>query len=168
MNPPQQARLAQASDWPTMRQMFLAGIATGNTSFETPNTVPQHWEDFIQHKHRETLLVIPGNDEQPIAWGGLAPTSHRQCYRGVAEVQLYIAAEHQGQGLGQQMLNSLIDKAKALDFWTLQAVVFPENEASVRLFSSRGFRRVGYREKIAKMNGEWRDTLLFELRLPIE
>jgi phosphinothricin acetyltransferase len=42
--------------------------------------------------------------------------------------------------------------------------VFPENEASIKLHLRCGFREVGRRERIGKLNGVWRDTLLFERR----
>ena len=36
--------------------------------------------------------------------------------------------------------------------------------ASIALHLACGFREVGRRERIGKMNGQWRDTLLFERR----
>jgi len=43
--------------------------------------------------------------------------------------------------------------------------MFPENAASVALHEAAGFRLVGYRERIAQLDGVWRDTILLELRL---
>ncbi|PYS79355.1 MAG: N-acetyltransferase, partial [Acidobacteria bacterium] len=48
--------------------------------------------------------------------------------------------------------------------WMLQAVVFPENAATIALHLRCGFREVGRRERIGKLNGEWRDTILLERR----
>ncbi|MBR7539229.1 N-acetyltransferase, partial [Mycobacterium tuberculosis] len=53
--------------------------------------------------------------------------------------------------------------------WTIQASVFAENEASLRLHERAGFRAVGRRERIARMSygplaGRWRDTVLIERR----
>jgi len=46
----------------------------------------------------------------------------------------------------------------------LQAGIFPENNASLRLHERMGFRKIGYREKIGKMKNVWRDTVLLERR----
>lgn len=43
-------------------------------------------------------------------------------------------------------------------------MIFPENEASIKIHEQLGFRKIGYREKIGKMNGIWRDTWLLERR----
>jgi L-amino acid N-acyltransferase YncA len=48
--------------------------------------------------------------------------------------------------------------------WTLQAGVFPENLPSIKIHNAVGFRQIGYREKIGKLNNVWRDTLLLERR----
>jgi Sortase and related acyltransferases len=59
---------------------------------------------------------------------------------------------------------ALIDASEHDGRWTLQASIFPENEASVRLHERCGFRVVGRRERIACQFGRWRDTLLLERR----
>lgn len=158
-------RAVRPEDWPRMREVFLQGIATGVASFETPETVPKAFEDWVQHKHRDSLIAAEGPDGL-VGWAALAPASHRACYRGVAESQLYVAKEARGQGLGDRLLGALIERSRAMKIWTLEAIVFPENRASRRLFARHGFREVGRRERIARMNGEWRDTLLLERRDP--
>jgi phosphinothricin acetyltransferase len=61
----------------------------------------------------------------------------------------------------------LITESEDHGFWTLQAGIFPENIASIRLHEQNGFRQVGYREKIGQMNGIWRNTVLMERRSKI-
>jgi phosphinothricin acetyltransferase len=51
--------------------------------------------------------------------------------------------------------------------WTLLAGIFPENEASMRLHRSLGFRDVGRNERIGQLHGVWRDTLRLERRSTI-
>ncbi len=45
--------------------------------------------------------------------------------------------------------------------------MFPEHKASIALHESCGFRIEGYREKIGKLDDEWRNTLLMERRSKI-
>jgi phosphinothricin acetyltransferase len=90
--------------------------------------------------------------------------SKRQVYRGVAELTVYVAESARGQGIGRALLEALIIESERNGIWTLQASIFPENTASVELHRRCGFREVGRRERIAMLNGVWRDTLLFERR----
>jgi phosphinothricin acetyltransferase len=85
-------------------------------------------------------------------------------YAGVAEVSIYVAPSAQGQGLGKLLLTTLIEESERNQIWTLQAGIFPENEASIALHKSLGFREVGRREKIGQLNGRWRDVILLERR----
>jgi phosphinothricin acetyltransferase len=82
----------------------------------------------------------------------------------VAEVTVYIAETARGQGIGRTLLEALIAESERNGIWTLQASIFPENTASAQLHLRCGFREVGRRERIAMLNGVWRDTLLLERR----
>jgi len=82
----------------------------------------------------------------------------------VAEVSVYVAETARGRGLGRRLLETLIAESEKNDIWTLQASIFPENVASLRLHEACGFRAVGRRERIAKREGIWRDTILVERR----
>jgi phosphinothricin acetyltransferase len=90
--------------------------------------------------------------------------SRRRCYAGVAEVSVYVAAAERGRGVGRALLQAVIAESERHGIWTLQGATFPENEASLRLQRSCGFREVGRRERIAQLRGVWRDTVITERR----
>jgi phosphinothricin acetyltransferase len=99
-----------------------------------------------------------------LGWAALTPVSGRCVYAGVAEVSIYISEGARGKGLGSMLLHALIAESEQQNFWTLQAGIFPENVASIRLHEACGFRIVGRRERIGQMQGVWRDTVLLERR----
>jgi len=99
-----------------------------------------------------------------IGWAALSRVSKREVYSGVAEVSVYIADDWRGQGVGRVLLEALIQESESNGIWTLQASIFPENAASIRLHQGCGFREVGRREHIAKLRDTWRDTVLLERR----
>jgi len=100
-----------------------------------------------------------------LGWAALTPVSPRAVYRGVGAVSVYVAPAQMRRGVGRALLAELIETAERAGFWTLEAGVFPENEASVALHEGCGFRLVGERERIGRMpDGRWRDVLLFERR----
>ncbi len=82
----------------------------------------------------------------------------------LAEVSVYVAKTARGAGVGRELLEKLVLESEANGIWTLQASIFPENQASVQLHIRCGFRQVGVRERIGKLAGVWRDTLLLERR----
>jgi L-amino acid N-acyltransferase YncA len=101
-----------------------------------------------------------------VGWSALSPASDRCVYAGVAWVSTYVAASMRGRRVGSSLLEVAIADADATDIWTMQAGIFPENVASVRLHLRNGFRVVGTRERLGQLHGRWRDVLLLERRRP--
>jgi phosphinothricin acetyltransferase len=99
-----------------------------------------------------------------VGWGALSPVSGRCVYAGVAEVSVYVAAGARGQGVGKRLLQGLTEVSERQGIWTLQAGIFPENQASIALHKSCGFRKVGTRVRIGQLKGVWRDVVLMERR----
>jgi L-amino acid N-acyltransferase YncA len=150
----------RASDWPAVRSIYLEGIGTANATFEAEAPA---WEKWDSAHLKECRLVARANDEV-VGWAALGPVSARPVYAGVAEVSVYVAGRYRGQGLGSRLLAALVAASEAHGIWTLQAGIFPENQASIALHKRHGFREVGRRERIGQMNGVWRDVVLLERR----
>ena len=150
----------RASDWEQVRAIYLEGIRTGHATFETEAPTWERWDEA----HLPVARVVMRDGERVLGWAALSPVSKRQVYRGVAELTVYVAESARGQGIGRTLLEALIIESERNGIWTLQASIFPENTASVELHRRCGFREVGRRERIAMLNGVWRDTLLFERR----
>lgn len=151
-----------SADWPAVVEIYAQGIATRLATFETE---PPTWEQFDSGRLPDHRLVAV-DDGRVVGWAAFSPTSTRLCYSGVAEHSVYVAEDQQGRGIGGMLLGALIESADAGGIWTIQTSVFPENEASLKVHERAGFRVVGRRERIAKLNGVWRDTVLLERRSP--
>ncbi|MFL6035508.1 MAG: GNAT family N-acetyltransferase [Gaiellaceae bacterium] len=145
-------------DWAEVAAIYRDGMRGGMATFETE--VPR-WGAWHE---AHPLRVVAEFDERIVGWAALAHTSARWAYRGVGESSVYIARDERGKGVGRSLMEALIAKSEQAGFWTLQASIFPENEASLKLHSRVGFRVVGVQKQIAKRDGLWRDTVLMERR----
>ncbi|WP_310210977.1 N-acetyltransferase family protein [Paenarthrobacter nitroguajacolicus] len=153
------------SDWPTVREIFSEGIASGHATFEP---AAPDWEQFDATRLKDHRLVaeIAG---RVLGWTAVSPVSSRAAYSGVVEHSIYVAGEARGLGVGKSLLRALIASTEKAGIWTIQASVFPENAASLRLHAAEGFAVVGRRSRIGRMpngprKGHWRDTVLIERR----
>ncbi|MHA6727634.1 N-acetyltransferase family protein [Chryseobacterium sp. A301] len=154
-------REMQPSDGQRILEIFQQGLDTHLASFETQ---APSWESWDMNYHRVARLVLQGDEGKIIGWAALKPISTRACYSGVAEVSVYVDSLFQGKGLGTMLLRQLALASEEHQFWTLQSSIFPENEASIRMHQKAGFRLVGTRRKIAKLEETWRDVSLLERR----
>ncbi|WP_249929164.1 GNAT family N-acetyltransferase [Pseudoalteromonas sp. S3776] len=112
--------------------------------------------------------LVAVEDEKVLGWAGLSAVSSREVYSGGAEVSVYVANQAQGKGLGQALLCALINESEKSGIWMLQASIFPENLSSIALHTRNGFRQVGNREKLGKLQGVWRNVVLMERRSAVE
>jgi len=150
-----------AADWDDIRRIYLEGIATGNATFESEAPSWERWDA----SHVRSCRLVAASGRRVVGWAAASPTSGRPAYAGVAEVSIYVENDAHGRGVGSALLSELIAASEREGFWTLQAGIFPENEASLALHAKHGFCVIGCRERPGRMkDGKWRDVLLLERR----
>lgn len=145
-------------DWPAVRAIYEDGIRSGAT-FEIRAPSWEAWDAA-----HPDLRLVAERDGAVVGWAALSPYSPRYCYRGVGDVSVYIGESARGAGVGRLLLEALVDRSEQAGYWTLNAGVFPENEVSLRLHETCGFRVIGVRERLAEKDGVWRDAVWLERR----
>lgn len=152
--------------WPAVREIYVAGIATGQATFESQ---PPSWARFAAGKPPRLRHVAVDEDGTVLGWVAASPVSARTVYAGVVEESVYVHPAASGRGVGRLLLETLIASAEAAGVWTIEAKIFPENTASLALHRKVSFETVGVRRRLGLMShgpqgGQWRDVLLLERR----
>jgi phosphinothricin acetyltransferase len=150
----------RANDWKSVAEIYKEGIDTGNATFQ--KEVPEY-EDWDKG-HLKICRIVAEMYGEIVGWVALSPVSSRAVYAGVTELSIYVAKAHRGKHIGGKLLKHLIEESEKAGIWTLQVGIFPENKPSLLMHEKAGFRKIGYREKVGRMNGFWRDTVLMERR----
>ena len=153
-------RSMKPSDWEAVARIYADGIATGYATFE--QEVPE-WENW-DADHLATCRLVAVDNSLIVGWAALSPVSSRCVYGGVAEVSVYVDANTRGRGVGKALMQRLIEESEESGLWTLQSGIFPENVASIVLHENVGFRKIGVRKRVGKLNDQWKDNVLFERR----
>lgn len=147
-------------DWPAVADIYRQGIESGDATFETAVPSREAWDAL----HLAAGRLVAREGDRVLGWAALSPVSDRCAYGGVAEVSVYVDAAARGRGLGRRLLEALVEASEEAGIWTLQAGIFPENEASLAIHRRCGFRVVGRRERLGRLAGIWRDVILLERR----
>lgn len=150
-------------DWPRVAAIFKEGIETHNATYD--RDIPS-WEQWNADHFPQCRIIVDVNGEIA-GWAALLPISNRYVFRGVAELSIYLSCKFINRQIGRRLLAHIIDESEKAGFWMLQSGIFPENKASLRIHEKTGFRLVGRRERIGKMDGIWRDIVLLERRSKI-
>ncbi|TSD94897.1 metalloregulator ArsR/SmtB family transcription factor [Skermania sp. ID1734] len=151
------------ADWVVVRRIYAEGIATRTATFATE--VPTR--TALDGRWLPGQRWVAEIDGDVVGWAALTPVSSRDCYGGVVENSVYVGDGFRGRGVGKALLRTQVMAADEAGLWTLQTSIFPENRASIALHHSAGFRTIGVRERIAQLDGVWRDTVLLERRSPV-
>jgi L-amino acid N-acyltransferase YncA len=153
-------RTLTEDDWDVVCSIYLDGIATGQATFETRAPSWSEWDT----NHLPVPRLVATSEKRVVGWAAISPVSARAVYAGVAEVSVYVENDSRRKGIGGRLLERLVVESETKGIWTLQASIFRENVASITLHKRCGFREVGRRERIGKIDGVWRDTMLLERR----
>jgi len=153
-------RPATPEDAAAIARIYNEGIEDRVGTFET---VPRTAEDVLGWLDGGYPLVVGEEGGGVVAWASAPPYRRdRPAYSGVADFSIYVAQSARGRGAGRTTLAALIDACESRGYWKLVSRIFPENEASLALCRSLGFREVGTYRRHAKLDGEWRDVVIVE------
>ncbi len=146
--------------WPAVAAIYQKGMATGMATFETSTPNWNTWNN----NHLKICRYGAWSNNELLGWIALSPVSKRPVYKGVAEVSVYVDPQYMRQGIGSILFDLIIEESENEGYWTLQSGIFPENHASIALHQNKGFRVIGYREKIGQLHGKWYSNVLMERR----
>jgi L-amino acid N-acyltransferase YncA len=153
------ARLAETTDAAAVAQIYNEGIEDRLATFETE---PRTAEDITAWLEEDLPLVVVESEGEIVAWAVAHRYRERAAYAGVGEFSVYVARDERGRGHGRTAVQGLIDECERRGLWKLLSRVFPENEASLALCRSLGFREVGVYRRHAQLDGKWRDVVIVE------
>lgn len=152
----------------------LAGIA------DNPN-VARHLANRFPHPYTladaDAWLALTGLETRPcnfaIEWrgelaGGIGLDPLSDIHSGTAELGYWLGEPYWGKGLASRAVGLLLPYAFGeLFFIRLQAKIFAENRASMRVLEKNGFVREGVMRKHISKNGIVSDAVLYaKLRNP--
>ena len=157
------ARRAAPGDAAAIAAIYNQGIEDRIATFETRPRSAAEIAGWFDGAHP---IVVIEEEGRVIAFAATFLYRPRKCYDGIAETSLYVAREYRGRGAGRLAMTALIRAAEEAGFWKLISRVFPENEASLKLIESLGFRAVGTYQKHGRLDGVWRDVVIVERLIP--
>jgi L-amino acid N-acyltransferase YncA len=158
-----QIRPALLADSLAIAEIYNQGIEDRVATFETRLRSSEDIASWFDGAHPVMLAEEEG---EAIAFAATSTYRPRECYKGIAEVSVYVARHARRRGAGKLVLQALITTCEQDGFWKMVSRVFPENMASRRLIASLGFREIGVYEKHGQLDGVWRDVIIVERLIP--
>jgi phosphinothricin acetyltransferase len=158
-----QVRLARLDDAEAIRSIYNREV-TGSTA--TFDLVPRSLDDQVRwlaaRSGAHAAVVAIGDDDAVVGFGSLSPYRDRPAYSTTVEDSVYVAPDHQGEGVGRSLLTELVSLATAHGFHSMMARIVGGHEASIALHRSVGFEVVGTEREVGRKFGRWLDVVLMQ------
>jgi L-amino acid N-acyltransferase YncA len=159
-------RHAVKGDLPAIVAIYNASIpgrlATADTQ---PVTVADREEWFGGFDPLSRPIWVYESAGRVLGWMGLRSFYGRPAYHRTVESAVYVAPEHQREGVARKLLSHALAECPSLGIANVLAFVFAHNMPSVTLFEAHGFGRWGLLPKICEMDGKEHDVLVLGKRL---
>lgn len=131
---------------------------------EQAETVAEREAWLRQHGPAHPVLVAEVGGEIA-GWASLSPFHPRSAFRHTVESSVYIDERFHRRGLGRQLMEALIGRARAAGHHVIVAAISGDQAASLRLHESLGFAKAGHLHEVGRKFGRWLDLVTMELRL---
>lgn len=110
-------------------------------------------------------VLVAEEDGQVIGYASYGPWRPFHGFRETVEHSVYVRDGQRGKGLGRQLMQALIDQAKADGLHMMVAAVTAGNDASIRLHEALGFEITARMPQVGQKFGEWLELIFLQLRL---
>ena len=110
-------------------------------------------------------VLVAEEDGQVIGYASYGPWRPFHGFRETVEHSVYVRDGQRGKGLGRQLMQALIDQAKADGLHMMVAAVTAGNDASIRLHEALGFEVTARMPQVGQKFGEWLELIFLQLRL---
>ncbi|MGZ5063633.1 MAG: N-acetyltransferase family protein [Usitatibacter sp.] len=159
-------RLAAPGDLPAIVAIYNASIPGRLATADTDAvSVEDRQEWFRGFDPVSRPLWVYDRDGVVLGWLGLRSFYGRPAYHRTVESAVYVAPEHQREGIARRLLAHALDECPRLGVANVLAFVFAHNMPSVTLFEAHGFGRWGLLPKVCEMDGKEHDLLILGRRI---
>ena len=146
------------------RHHIRHGIEAGIDDSDTPH--PDDLRDRRKNlRNRRFPHLVATNSGEVVGYAYVVLFRKRPAYRHSVKHSIYIHHEHTGRGIGQLLMQGLIDACAAAGFRQMIGYIDADNTASLALHQKFGFARAGLLPGVAYRYGRWADSVMVQRSL---
>ena len=160
-------RLARPEDAESIRAIYNEAVHTTTATLDTTERDAASQQNWMNQHNGEPYpcFVAEDRDGMVAGWASLSPYNPKPGYRGTAENSVYVDTRSQGHGIGEALLQTLLDDAPTRGIRTIIALISRDNATSLRLHEKLGFRTVGTLERVGRKFDTDVDVIILQKHL---
>ncbi len=147
-------RPADDRDREAVNRIFDYFVKTSMAAYPETQTESGIYDRLRQAGGSHPFLVAVTETGEVIAFAQARPYRNAETIKRTAEITYFILPEHQGQGLGEKLLNKLIELVKPMGVDNLLGSISSHNEQSLKFHARHGFIEVGRFRNVGRKWGK--------------
>ncbi len=155
-------RLARNEDAEAIRTIYNNEISSGTATFDLAPRTPEQQREWMTERSGAHVVLVAEVNEEIVGFGALSRYMKRPAYSTTVENSVYVRPANQGQGIGEAILATLVDRAAEHGFHTIIARIGSESEGSIALHRKAGFEEIGREREIGRKFGRWLDVVIMQ------
>jgi L-amino acid N-acyltransferase YncA len=128
----------------------------------------EFFQSFLNLTQGYPFLVAKDFIGRVVGFGSLRPYSPLPTFSQTAEISNFISPEHTGKGIGQQVLDRLLEEARIMGITTILASISSLNQASLAFHKKNGFVECGRFTRIGRKKGQEFDVVWMQRMVDIK
>jgi len=164
LRPPQSGDYAQ---WARVRETSRAFLTPWEPKWTVDELERSAWRQRLR-RYREEMAQGTGmpflifETATGALAGGISIGNIRYGVAQTGQVGYWMGRDHAGKGLMREALAAVVEHGfETLRLHRIEAACIPDNDRSIHVLEKAGFRREGLLRSYLRINGVWRDHILY-------
>jgi L-amino acid N-acyltransferase YncA len=155
-------RAATEADVEAICAIHNQGIVDRVATLDTTIRTPDDSRAWLAERGPRHPVIVAEADGTVVGWASLNRFNPRAAYDYVADFSVYVERTWRGKGVGRQLLDRLIELARANGYHKMVLAAMACNGAGIALYTRVGFARVGLYREQGQLDGKWVDVVIME------
>lgn len=159
-------RDAEEADLLTIKEIMNDAVLNTTAIYDYYERDEQYVKNWFANMQTQSMPVIVCTYEGKCAgYGCFTIFRPKDGYRFCVEHSVYVHKDFRGKGIGAQLLNALIERARIENYHTMIAGIDAENIFSIEFHKKYGFVEVGYLKEVGYKFDRWLNLVFMQKML---
>ena len=156
-------RVVTTNDAPSIARIYNEYVLNSTITFETDPVTNEEMEQRVINLSKDFPYFVFEEDGKILGYCYAHNWKEKAAYKYTLETTVYLSPDVKGKGIGTCLMNQLIETCKEKGYHNLIACITAGNEASFKLHTKLGFKKVSHFHEVGMKFGQWLDVIDYEL-----
>ncbi|UUC49741.1 GNAT family N-acetyltransferase [Pseudomonas citronellolis] len=159
-------RDANPTDLGALRDIYNDAVLNTTAIWNEVSIDLDNRRAWLELRAQQGFPVLVAEDAgEVVGYASYGPWRAFDGFRETVEHSVYVRADQRGKGVGPQLMQALVDRARDQGLHVMVAAIESGNVASIRLHERLGFATTGQMPQVGQKFGRWLDLTFMQLVL---